>query len=109
MFTTFETVENNGKTEYFLTQLDGSRKKVVRTQEELDSLMQKLYFEECEEFSRLTSNGRNEDHLREVSMSDFEKGHEYLFARMNVQNTAKNLLILTYYLLFDEINERFDI
>ena len=99
---------------FYLHNKEGESKKVVRTQDEINILMNKIYYEEeCPEFVKLTSYGKNEDHFKEiiekVNNDEFDTGMDIVFARMGVPNNTNNLLLMSYFLLFDEIPKNFEL
>ena len=99
-FKSFSEDENG----YVLHDEFGDSKRVIRTQDEINILAQKLANEKCEEYDFLKAP---EDNLEAIQNMEFEAIHEKIFARMGIENNTKNLLRLSYYLLFDEVPERF--
>ena len=99
-FKSFSEDENG----YVLHNELGDSKRVIRTQDEINIIAQKLANEKCEEYDFLEAP---EDNLERIKNIVFEATHEKIFARMGVENSTKNLLRLSYYLLFDEVPERF--
>lgn len=100
-FTSFSEDENG----FVLRDECGHSKRAMRTEAEINILANKLGNEKCQEYDAL---GDYEDNLEEVQNGNFESIHEKIFARMGVKNSVENLLRLSYYLLFDEVPERFD-
>ena len=83
-------------------------KKVIRNQNEINELMNKLYYKKCNEFDRLSSYAYNNDYLEDIKDNYYEKGMDRVFDRLGVKHSNENLLLVTEFLLFNECSKQFD-
>ena len=100
-----ENIDN--KTVYVRTENKQNRK-VIRNQSQITELQNKLYYEKCDEFDRLSSYANNIDKLEDTLNKQYEKGADRIFDRLGVKHSKENLILLTEFLLFDECSSKFN-
>lgn len=81
---------------------------VVRNQQQLDELVDKLYYKKCIEFNKLSQYALGNDYLEDIAYNVYERGTDRILDRLGVFHTQDNLHLLFEYLLFDRCSKKFE-